>query len=45
MSRKEDEAIALAGVLQAARLVVDLAYEGRCDAAALRASMDSVLRI
>ena len=44
-SREDGEAIALAGVLQAARLVVELAYEGRCDDAAFRASLDSVLRI
>jgi high frequency lysogenization protein len=45
MSREDGEAIGLAGVLQAARLVVDLAYEGRCDEAAMQASLDSVLRI
>lgn len=45
MNREDGETIALAGVLQAARLVVDLAYEGRCDDAAMQACLDSVLRI
>jgi len=42
---EDGQVIALAGVLQAARLVVDLAYEGRCDEAAMQSSLDSVLRI
>jgi high frequency lysogenization protein len=42
---EEGEVLALAGVFQAARLVVDLAYEGHCDAAAMEASLNSVLRI
>jgi high frequency lysogenization protein len=41
----DGEVIALAGVMQAARLVVDLAYDGRCDEAAMQSCLDSVLRI
>jgi high frequency lysogenization protein len=41
----DGEVIALAGVFQAARLVVQLAHEGRCDAGPLEASLHSVLRI
>lgn len=42
---EDGQVIALAGVLQAARLVVDLAYEGRCDEVAMQSCLDSVLRI
>lgn len=41
----EGEVIALAGVFQAARLVVQLAHEGRCESTPLEASLHSVLRI
>lgn len=42
---RESRVIALAGVLQACRLVHDLASRGRADAAATQASLDSVFRI
>jgi high frequency lysogenization protein len=42
---RESRVIALAGVLQACRLVVDLAMRGRADAAAAQASLGSVFRI
>lgn len=40
-----DRTLALAGLFQAARLTQQLAREGRCDAPAYRASLDSILRI
>lgn len=45
MSRFHDQVLALAGVFQAARLTQQLARDGRADAGALRASLDSLLRI
>ncbi|MEO7326120.1 MAG: high frequency lysogenization protein HflD [Dokdonella sp.] len=42
---RESRVIALAGVLQACRLVVDLAMRGRADATAAQASLTSVFRI
>lgn len=42
---RESRVIALAGVLQACRLVVDLAMRGRADATAAQASLSSVFRI
>jgi high frequency lysogenization protein len=42
---RESRVIALAGVLQACRLVVDLAMRGRADATATQASLASVFRI
>jgi high frequency lysogenization protein len=41
----EGQVVALAGLFQAARLVVDLAHEGRCDTPAMDSSLQSVLRI
>jgi high frequency lysogenization protein len=40
-----DRTLALAGIFQAARLTQQLAREGRCDPAAFRASLQSILRI
>ncbi|MCP5152397.1 MAG: high frequency lysogenization protein HflD [Chromatiales bacterium] len=37
--------LAVAGIFQAARLVRDVARDGRCDSVALRVCMESVLRI
>lgn len=42
---RESRVIALAGVLQACRLVVDLAMSGRADTTAVQASLNSVFRI
>lgn len=42
---REPRVLALAGVLQACRLVHELATRGRTDAAAAQASLDSVFRI
>ncbi|MEO5559361.1 MAG: high frequency lysogenization protein HflD [Dokdonella sp.] len=42
---RESRVIALAGVLQACRLVVDLAMRGRADPTAAQASLHSVFRI
>jgi high frequency lysogenization protein len=42
---RESRVIALAGVLQACRLVVDLAMRGRADVTAAQASLASVFRI
>jgi high frequency lysogenization protein len=42
---RESRVIALAGVLQACRLVVELATRGRADASATQASLASVFRI
>jgi high frequency lysogenization protein len=42
---RESRVIALAGVLQACRLVVDLAMRGRADASAAQSSLASVFRI
>ncbi|MEO5624743.1 MAG: high frequency lysogenization protein HflD [Dokdonella sp.] len=42
---RESRVIALAGVLQACRLVVDLAMRGRADTTAAQASLTSVFRI
>jgi high frequency lysogenization protein len=42
---RESRVIALAGVLQACRLVVDLAMRGRADATATQTSLASVFRI
>jgi high frequency lysogenization protein len=42
---EDGQVIALAGLFQAARLVVDLAHEGRCDTTAMESSLQSVLRI
>ncbi len=42
---RESRVIALAGVLQACRLVVDVAMRGRADATAVQASLTSVFRI
>ncbi|MEO6689352.1 MAG: high frequency lysogenization protein HflD [Dokdonella sp.] len=42
---RESRVIALAGVLQACRLVVDLAMRGRADPTAAQASLSSVFRI
>ena len=42
---RESRVIALAGVLQACRLVVDLAMRGRADTVAAQASLNSVFRI
>jgi high frequency lysogenization protein len=41
----DGQVIALAGLFQAARLVVDLAHDGACDAQAMQSSLHSVLRI
>lgn len=41
---REARVIALAGVLQASRLVRDVATTGRADAASVRSSLDSVFR-
>ncbi len=42
---EDGQVVALAGLFQAARLVVDLAHEGRCDSTAMDSSLQSVLRI
>lgn len=42
---RESRVIALAGVLQACRLVRDVATNGRCDPACMEASLASVFRI
>ncbi len=42
---EDGQVVALAGLFQAARLVVDLAHEGSCDTTAMESSLQSVLRI
>jgi high frequency lysogenization protein len=45
MNRLRDQVIALAGVFQAARLAQQLARDGRADADAFRASLESLMRL
>lgn len=44
MSRREDRALALAGVFQAARLVHEVAWHGKADEAAQEATLASLFR-
>lgn len=44
MSRREDRALALAGVFQAAKLVHEVAWQGKADETAIEATLGSLFR-